>query len=174
MAEKDDMTAIRDELAVIRNAVFEGSMNNAHDVWLLMEYDADKKSFGVAYLLWMLVGWVGGHRFYLRKYITAVFILCLSAVPVSFVLGLFGTDYGVWGFIETEVGFNFEDVKAVATIVVVVLVYDLFRVAGLVSEENRLVFLRIQARHFALMKEVRAKRVMLEQGEAEDNGQLAE
>ena len=162
MAEKDDMTAIKDELAIIRRAIIEGSMQSAKHVWLLMEYDAGRKSLGAAYLLLMLTGWVGGHRFYLGKYITAVVILCLSGIPVSFVLGLLGADYGVWGFLEAEVGFRFEDVKTIAPIVVAVLIHDLFRMAGLVSEENLRLFHLIQARHFEFMDEMRDQAKVLE------------
>ena len=35
------------------------------DVLAMMRYDANKKSSGVAYLLWFFLGGVGAHRFYM-------------------------------------------------------------------------------------------------------------
>lgn len=45
-----------------------------------MLYDANKKSVGVAYLLWFFLGGLGGHRFYAGKTGTAIAILALTIV----------------------------------------------------------------------------------------------
>ena len=64
-----------------------------------MMYDANRKSTGVAYLLWFFLGVFGAHRFYLGQTGTAA---------VQLVLGLLGfvtllvtwIPLGIWLFIE--------------------------------------------------------------------------
>jgi TM2 domain-containing membrane protein YozV len=46
----------------------------------MMLYDAQKKSIGVAYLLWFFLGTLGGHRFYTGKIWTAIIQLLLTIV----------------------------------------------------------------------------------------------
>ena len=58
------------------------------DINRLIQYDAFKKSIGVAYLLLFLVGWLGIHRFYLDRHKTAVVMLVLSWIPISVIFGL--------------------------------------------------------------------------------------
>jgi TM2 domain-containing membrane protein YozV len=48
------------------------------DTTTAMRYDANKKSAGVAYLLWFFLGWFGGHRFYAGRIGSAIAILLLS------------------------------------------------------------------------------------------------
>ena len=45
-----------------------------------MRYDANKKSALVAYLLWLFLGWLGAHRFYLRRYLSGFIMFVLWAV----------------------------------------------------------------------------------------------
>lgn len=45
-----------------------------------------KKSVLASYLFWVFLGWVGGHRFYLRKPGTAVLMIVL--LVMSTILGL--------------------------------------------------------------------------------------
>ena len=40
---------------------------NMSDTVVLMQYDANKKSAVVAYLLWFFLGMLGAHRFYLSQ-----------------------------------------------------------------------------------------------------------
>ncbi len=49
----------------------------------MMLFEANRKSIGVAYLLWLFLGFFGGHRLYSVKTGTAVFQLLLM------LLGLF-------------------------------------------------------------------------------------
>jgi TM2 domain-containing membrane protein YozV len=49
-----------------------------HPAAQTMLYDANKKSTGVAYLLWLFLGCLGGHRFYAGKTGSAVAQLLLS------------------------------------------------------------------------------------------------
>lgn len=46
----------------------------------MMRYDAAKKSAVVAYLLWFFLGWLGAHRFYLRRYLSGLIMFALWAV----------------------------------------------------------------------------------------------
>lgn len=70
----------------------------------MMMYDAQKKSIGVAYLLWFFVGYLGGHRFYVGKTGTAIIQLitsivgaCTAMIGVGlFVIGL----VGIWILID--------------------------------------------------------------------------
>lgn len=48
-----------------------------------MIYDANKKSQGVSYLLWLILGGIGAHRFYIGRTVTGIVLLVL------WLLGLF-------------------------------------------------------------------------------------
>jgi TM2 domain-containing membrane protein YozV len=54
------------------------------DATTMMRYDANKRSTGIAYLLWFFLGGLGVHRFYLRRTGTGVAMLCLSIAAVVF------------------------------------------------------------------------------------------
>lgn len=54
-----------------------------------MEYQEEKKSLAVTYLLWGFVGPFGGHRFYLERTGSAVAMLILSLTIVGFVVTFF-------------------------------------------------------------------------------------
>lgn len=58
--------------------------SSSSDVNRLMFFEANKKSTGVAYLLWFFLGMLGAHRFYLGQTGTAVAQLVITLV--SFVL----------------------------------------------------------------------------------------
>jgi TM2 domain-containing membrane protein YozV len=47
-----------------------------------MLYDANKKSALVAYVLWFVVGTLGGHRFYVGKTGSAIAILALTIIGI--------------------------------------------------------------------------------------------
>lgn len=60
-------------------------MNNIHqnsqpssDAMAMMRYDANKKTVGVAYLLWFFLGGLGVHRFYLGSSIMGLVILACT------------------------------------------------------------------------------------------------
>lgn len=69
-----------------------------------MLYDANKKSTGVAYLLWFFLGTLGGHRFYAGKTGSAVAILLLTIAGV--LLSFFGVGLillgvvGIWVLVD--------------------------------------------------------------------------
>jgi TM2 domain-containing membrane protein YozV len=56
------------------------------DARAMMLFEANKKSLGVAYLLWFLLGFFGGHRFYSGKVGTAVFQLILMLIGLLLTL----------------------------------------------------------------------------------------
>ena len=70
------------------------------------QYDIEKKSLLVSYLLWFFLGYVGGHRFYLGRPISGFIMLALSAVTllltfVSFgLLGFLWFVVGLWWLID--------------------------------------------------------------------------
>jgi TM2 domain-containing membrane protein YozV len=52
------------------------------DVKTMILYDSNKKSLAVAYLLWLILGGLGGHRFYNGKIITGGLILLMNIIGV--------------------------------------------------------------------------------------------
>ncbi|MGV8853183.1 MAG: TM2 domain-containing protein [Devosia sp.] len=64
------------------------------------QYDIEKKSLLVAYVLWFFLGYVGAHRLYLGRPVSGLIMLALSAVTLvlSFV------SFGVLGFLWVVVG----------------------------------------------------------------------
>jgi TM2 domain-containing membrane protein YozV len=57
------------------------------DAKKMMQFEANKKSTGVAYLLWLFFGMLGVHRFYLGSSGSgaAILILTLVSILLSFV-----------------------------------------------------------------------------------------
>lgn len=48
------------------------------DARAMMRFESDRKSAGVAFLLWIFFGMLGGHRFYLGKPWTALLMLLMT------------------------------------------------------------------------------------------------
>jgi TM2 domain-containing membrane protein YozV len=70
----------------------------------MMRYDANKKSVGVAYLLWFFFSYIGGHRFYLKRTGSAIAMLLIfvaSAVLTIVVVGYLGLFViGIWALVD--------------------------------------------------------------------------
>lgn len=70
------------------------------------QYDIEKKSLLVAYLLWAFLGYVGAHRFYLGRPLSGVLMLALSGIVLLITLVSFGLlsflwfIVAVWWFID--------------------------------------------------------------------------
>ncbi|MCB0157849.1 MAG: TM2 domain-containing protein [Caldilineaceae bacterium] len=70
----------------------------------LMQFEANKKSVGVAYLLWAFFGGFGAHRFYLGRSGSGAVILILTIV--SLLLALVGIGFitgiipAIWVFVD--------------------------------------------------------------------------
>jgi TM2 domain-containing membrane protein YozV len=56
----------------------------------MMLYDANRKSVGVAFLLWVFFGMFGGHRFYLGRIATGLVMLVLSLFSLLLTVVLVG------------------------------------------------------------------------------------
>ena len=75
-----------------------------HSDTTMMMYDAQKKSTGVAYLLWFFFGGIGAHRYYVGTTgaavtMTLLFVLSLILTPVG--IGIFGfIVLGLWVLID--------------------------------------------------------------------------
>lgn len=93
-----------DQGARDQSSIGAGSAVTHHDVQAMMRYDANKKSVGVAYMLWLFVGAVGGHRFYLQRTGTAFIMLIIFVVsaPLSFIgVGFVGLAIlGIWELVD--------------------------------------------------------------------------
>lgn len=69
-----------------------------------MMYDANRKSVGVAYLLWFFLGSAGGHRFYTGKTGSAVAMLALTVLGIG--LSVIGVGLvllaavGIWAIVD--------------------------------------------------------------------------
>lgn len=70
----------------------------------MMAFEANKKSVGVAYLLWLFLGGFGGHRFYAGKTGSAVAMLLLLIVGGFATLFVFGfvllVVLGIWVIVD--------------------------------------------------------------------------
>jgi TM2 domain-containing membrane protein YozV len=49
-------------------------------------WEAHRKSVAKAYLLWLLLGWFGGHRFYLGYINSAIFLIMMSSLGLLLML----------------------------------------------------------------------------------------
>jgi TM2 domain-containing membrane protein YozV len=63
------------------------------------QYDIEKKSLLVAYLLWFVLGYVGAHRFYLGRPISGFIMLALSAVTLVLTFASFGFLGFLWALV---------------------------------------------------------------------------
>lgn len=74
------------------------------DAARLMQYDASKKSTGIAYLLWFFLGGFGVHRFYLGRVgsgVTMAILFVLSCVTTFILIGFFGLGLiGLWWLVD--------------------------------------------------------------------------
>jgi TM2 domain-containing membrane protein YozV len=67
-----------------------------------MHFEANKKSMGVAYLLWFFFGGFGGHRFYAGRTQSAVIMLAsviathVLALTISSAFYMVGLIIGIW------------------------------------------------------------------------------
>jgi TM2 domain-containing membrane protein YozV len=60
------------------------------------QYDIEKKSPVVAYVLWFFLGYVGAHRFYLGRPLSGFLMLALSAITLVLSLVSFGFLAFLW------------------------------------------------------------------------------
>ena len=74
------------------------------DVALMMQYDANKKSALVAYVLWLFMGLFGAHRFYLDEKGTGAGMLIITLASLVLMLaaiGLFTIFITIiWAFVD--------------------------------------------------------------------------
>ncbi len=56
------------------------------DPSLKQRYDTHAKSVWKAYLLWLFLGWFGGHRFYLGYINSAIFLILMSSLGLMLTL----------------------------------------------------------------------------------------
>jgi len=82
----------------------------------MMLYDAQKKSVVVALLLWFFLGYLGAHRFYAGKTLSAILQLALSLIGAA--LTFAGVGFALLG------------------VVGVWLLVDIFLLPGLIRNHN--------------------------------------
>ncbi len=99
------------------------NFGSSSDVGKLMMYEANKKSTGVAYLLWFFLGMFGAHRFYIGETGTGVAILLITII--SFIL------------MAVFVGFLTIWISSIWVFV------DLFLIPSMVQKQNNLLAARL-------------------------------
>ncbi|MBN9561670.1 MAG: TM2 domain-containing protein [Alphaproteobacteria bacterium] len=71
---------------------------------VMMRYDANKRSAGIAYLLWFFLGSLGAHRFYLKHTgsALAMLLIFLGSLALTVVaIGVFGLIVvGIWALVD--------------------------------------------------------------------------
>ena len=89
---------------------------SGRDIQRMMLYDANKKSAGVAYLLWLFLGFFGAHRFYTGRTGSgaAMLVVTLISYLLTFIL---------IGYLPL-------------TIIFLVWVVDAFRIPGWIRDHN--------------------------------------
>lgn len=88
------------------------------DAERMMQYDANKKSMLIAYLLWFFLGTLAVHRFYLGATKSALVMLTMWLVFGA----LSGATFGVFGFLLLIPG--------------IWLFLDLFLIPGITRDKN--------------------------------------
>jgi len=87
-----------------RSVIFQEEGNVMSDTALMMQYDANKKSALVAYVLWCFMGLFGAHRFYLGEKGTGagMLIITLASLVLMFVFTGFFTIFItiIWAFVD--------------------------------------------------------------------------
>jgi TM2 domain-containing membrane protein YozV len=69
-----------------------GGLSN--DTPVLMLFDANKKIAVVAYILWLFLGWFGGHNFYLGRTGVAITQLILTLTVIGWLITI------IWVFVD--------------------------------------------------------------------------
>jgi TM2 domain-containing membrane protein YozV len=64
------------------------------------QYDIEKKSLVVAYVLWFFLGYIGAHRFYLGRPFSGLIMLLLSGATLLLTF----LSFGILGFMWFVVG----------------------------------------------------------------------
>lgn len=76
------------------------------DQQMLVEHrlSNDKKSIGVAYILWLFLGGLGAHRFYLGKTGSGIAMLCLTLIGMITLVVYIGAfilaAVGIWMLVD--------------------------------------------------------------------------
>jgi len=99
------------------------SAPSAADPRTLMLYDANKKSAGIAYLLWFFVGLLGGHRFYAGRSGSGA---CLAVLSIL-------------SFLTTFIAIGFVGLLVVGVWVLV----DAFLIPGMIQHHNNQLIQRL-------------------------------
>jgi len=69
-----------------------GGLSN--DTRVLMLFDANKKIAVAAYILWLFLGWFGGHNFYLGRTGVAITQLILTLTVIGWLITI------IWVFVD--------------------------------------------------------------------------
>ena len=115
------------------------------DTQARMAFEANKKTAGMAYLLCIITGCVGGHRFYLGRTKSAMVQLCLAVIGILLV-----SDFGLllWllvGLPDPDLGLLFIIGSAMIAALIVWLLVDLFTIGGVVAKHNLRLMHRLNA-----------------------------
>lgn len=102
------------------------------DAQALMAFESRKKSTGVTYLLWLFLGGIGVHRFYLGRTGSGIAMIALTVLGWTLLMAagfglVFLIPLGIW------------------------LLVDLFTIPGMVRSHNNLLLAKLAASDNPLM-----------------------
>ena len=103
------------------------------DVERMMHYDASKKSTLMAYVIWLFFAGLAGHRFYLRRYGSAVLMSLFSVVVIVLIVGALVTSF----MALDEMAEAMFVIAIIVSIVPIVWIFvDLFLIPGIARRYN--------------------------------------
>ena len=112
------------------------------DAERMMRYDANKKSALLAYVIWFFLAGLAGHRFYLRRYRSAVIMLLLWLAGVLLIV------FSLVAARTSEAGDAVRSLAVFAPVVLAIpaiwVVVDLFLIPGMVRKFNHGIIDRLQ------------------------------
>ncbi len=111
------------------------------DTIALMNFDARKKNTIIAYLLWWFLGFLGIHRFYLKKTGSAIFMLILCLGSFSWIvisaLNAFNANPRFYDY-DIAQAVTFGSIAILGLIAFSIWwIIDIFLIAGMVKEYNQ-------------------------------------
>ncbi len=107
----------------------------SRDTIAMMEFEVNKKNLFVAYFFWFFFGWLGAHRFYLRKTNSAQTMFGISLASFLMKLIVLASAYSTSP--QNEI-FIFDIMGIVGFIIIAIWwIGDAFFLAGLVGQHNQ-------------------------------------
>ena len=122
-------------------SVAETAAGSLPDVARMMRYDASKKSTLMAYVIWLFFAGLAGHRFYLRRYGSAVLMSLFSVVVIVLIIGAVVSSTMA---LDEMAEAMFVSAVIVAIVPIIWIFVDLFLIPGIARRYNNDLIDRLQ------------------------------